>query len=221
MARRRREDGKKEDEEEVFRMPEFDEKEYIEKEIEKSKASIGIVFLAILFSIISTLTFSYSLSWPLSAAIGLLGYALFKFIYPMFKVDPSVLEKKDYVGHVFIYFFTWLAVFILLINTPFMDLTSPQISDIHIEGMDQNGTWMPYEDAENATQYRIVATVTDNSGIASVEILVPGNSTWRDMGALGGGRYGLQIPEPSVGDVFRIRATDVNGHTSEKVWVVG
>ncbi len=220
MARRRKAEEKKEIEEEVFKFPEFDEREYIAKEIEKSKASIGIAFLASLFSIISVAVFAFSLSWPLAALIGLLGFLLFKFVYPLFKVDSSILEKKDYAGHVFIYLFTWLAVFIMLVNMPFMDLTSPQISDVHLEGY-ENGTWMPHESVKNTTQYRIVATVTDNSGIASVEIRTNGNNTWRDMQPIGNNRYALNLSKaPQKGTVFEIKAMDNNNHESTVFWKI-
>ena len=217
MARRRKAEEKKEIEEEVFKFPEFDEREYIAKEIEKSKASIGIAFLAFLFSIISTAVFVFSLSWPLAALIGLLGFLLFKFVYPLFKVDSSILEKKDYAGHVFIYLFTWLAVFIMLVNMPFMDFTSPQIYDVHMEGM-YNETWMPYNGTQ-ASAYRMVATVTDNSGVASVEIRTNGNNTWRDMQSIGNDIYVLNLSKaPQKGTVFEIKATDNNNHESTVFW---
>jgi hypothetical protein len=218
MARRRKQEEKEEKEEEVFKFPEFDEREYIEKEIEKSKAGIGVSLIGILFAILSAFVFSFSLSWPLSAVIGLLAFLLFKFIYPLFKVDPEVLEKKDYVAHVFIYFFTWLSVFILLINTPFMDFTSPQISDVHMEGM-YNNTWIPYNGTD-ASQYRIFARVTDNSGVSSVEIKV--DNTWETMKALGDGRYEYVFSSsftPRKGTLYEIRAVDVNGHESMISWV--
>ena len=217
MARRRREEKKSAEEEEVFKFPEFDEREYIEKEIEKSKAAIGIFFLGIVFAIISAFVFSFSVSWPLSALIGLLAFLLFKFTYPLFKVDPSVLEKKDYVAHVFVYFFTWLSVFILLINTPFMDFTSPEIYDVHMEGM-YDYAWMPYNGTQ-ASSYRVVATVTDNSGVASVEIRV--NGTWQPMRALGNDIYAFNLSSlPQKGTLYQIRATDVNGHESIFSWVI-
>ena len=212
MARRRR-DEKKEEEDEVFKIPEFDEKEYIEKEIEKSKASVGILSLAVLFALISSFVFYISLSWPLSALVGLLGLALFKFTYPLFKVNSSVLEKKDYAGHVFLYLFTWLAIFILLINTPFADFTSPSISDIHIEVSENGSDWINYNGSGQYNYSRIVAIVTDNSGISSVEIKTPGNSTWKEMKKDPDSTYIFNLnSQPSKGELYEIRAIDVHGH---------
>ena len=216
MARRRKQEEQEEKEEEVFKFPEFDEKEYITKEIEKSKATIGIAVLATLFALISAYIFSFSFSWPISAMVGLLGFLLFKFVYPLFKVDSSVLEKKDYAGHVFVYLFTWLAIFIMVVNTPFMDLTSPQISNVHLEGS-YNGTWQPYN-RTNASQYRILAEVTDNSGVQSVQIMV--NSSWVDMQDIGNGLYSYSLGNhrPYKGEEFHIRAYDINHHESEYTW---
>lgn len=218
MARRRHE-KEEEEEKEVFTIPEFDEKEYINKEMNKSKASIAIVFLGTIFAIISTIVFLTTLSWALGALIGLSGFFFFKFFYPLFKADASALEKKDYIGHGAIYIFTWLAVFILCINMPFADLSSPSISDVHFEGyVDSQHAWLPYNTTGNFSEYRIVATVTDNSGIRLVEIREVSNNTWVSMKKISDTEYSMQLSSPPSHTTYYIRAVDLNGHDTTVSW---
>ncbi len=217
MARRRHE-KEEEEEKEVFTPPEFDEKEYIHKEVNKSKASIAIVFLGLIFAVLSAVVFLSTISWAYGALIGLSGFFFFKFVYPLFRVDVFILEKKDYLAHGFVYLFTWLAIFILCINMPFADLTSPSIYDVHLEGY-HNDTWLPYNTTGDFSAYRIVATVTDNSDIVSVEIREFNNDTWTDMEKLDDIRYYLSVASPPETSMkYYIKATDANGHETTISW---
>ena len=218
MARRRHE-KEEEEEKEVFTPPEFDEKEYIEEEMNKARASISIVVLGALFAVVSAVVFISTDSWAGSALIGLSGFFFFKFIYPLFKADPSLLRKKDYVAHGAIYLFSWLAVFILCVNMPFADLSAPEIENVHLEGFVQaDDGWFAYNGTGNFSDYRIVATVTDNSGIDSVEIKY-GNHTWMPMKSLENSTYIFNLSAlPPRDTVFFVKAVDTNTHEATVSW---
>ena len=218
MARRRHE-KEEEEEKEVFTPPDFDEREYIEEEMNKSRASISIVVLGTVFAIVSAVVFISTDSWAGSALIGLSGFFFFRFIYPIFKANPAPLGKKDYVAHGAIYLFSWLAIFILCVNVPFADMSAPEIENIHLEGfVQEEKQWFPYNSTGKFSDYRIVATVTDNSGVSSVEIKY-GNTPWTPMESHENYTYTFNLSAlPPGGTEFFINAVDIHGHEISASW---
>ena len=215
MAKRRHE--AEHEDEEVFRMPDFDKEEYVKEEINRAKASMVPVILGIVFGIISALVFislSSSLSWPVGAAFGILGIFLIKPMFPMFRVDVSMLKKKDFLGHGAIYLFTWLVLFILLLNPPFADFTAPSVGNVHLEGLDNStGNWTVVSSGSNMSsfsEFRVVALVSDNVAVRSVEISIDG-SDWKEMQMVQDGAYICPISY-SQPFAYSIKASDINGH---------
>ena len=215
MAKRRHE--VEHEDEEVFKMPDFDKKEYAKEEINRAKASVVPVVLGTVFGIISAIVFislSSSLSWPLGAAFGILGILLIKPVFPLFRVDISMLKKKDFLGHGAIYLFTWLVLFILLLNPPFADFTAPSVGNVHLEGLDNStGNWTVISSSSNTSsfsEFRVVAMVSDNVAVRSVEISVDG-SDWEEMQTVQAGAYVYPV-HYSQPFAYSIKASDVNGH---------
>ena len=217
MARRRHDKEEEDTTSEVFTPPEFDKKEYIDNEINRAKAAIVPVLVAAVMGIVSAYIFLHldrAYAWPVSAAIGLSGFILVKFGYPLAGIDVGKLKNKDYVGHAFMYFFAWLAIFIIFLNPPFADYSAPAIEGVHLEGLDTDtGNWTTYEAGGNYSEYRIVAFVSDNTVVSSVEISINGGD-WQQMGKTSDGlAYAASVEYTGHGSItYQIKATDLYGH---------
>ncbi|HTD80918.1 MAG TPA: hypothetical protein VK723_02080 [Thermoplasmata archaeon] len=117
-----------------WKPPEFDEVEFMKKEMRAAKATILVVLWTIPAALIS---------WGLTLAgvavvagfAGLGMMFLLKWIFPLLNVDISGYKRKDWLGHGVTFFFSWLAFWILLLNPPFADLTNPVILGVAVDGI--------------------------------------------------------------------------------------
>jgi len=105
---------KKKDEEYEFKLPEFDEKEYMEKEMEDAKFSFIVLGYSVLIGVVSFLLLPSS--FEVALAVGLLAGFGLKFVSLPFGMDISKFDKKKLVGNAAMYILTWLAVLMLLCN---------------------------------------------------------------------------------------------------------
>ena len=99
------------------------------------------------------------------AGIGMM--FLLKWMLPVFKIDVSEYKRKDWLGHGATFFFSWLAFWILLLNPPFADLTSPTIVKVAIDGaiVGCDGT------DTNTTGPNVLSVVAgDNVGVTRVTV---------------------------------------------------
>ncbi len=147
-----------------FKMPEFDEEEYLKKEVRDAKALFVTFVYAVLIGIASFgLTF---VDVALAALVGFIAIVFLRHIYPLIGVDTSTLEKKQWAGNILMYLFTWLAIWILLTNPPFSDFASPTIEnvDIYFGG---SGNWTKLNETNKdlitiGTNVSINVTIVDN-----------------------------------------------------------
>jgi hypothetical protein len=167
----------------------------------------------------------------------LVGMFTLKWFYNFAKVETSGFAKKNWVGNVGSFFFTFLAVWVLLLNMPFSDHADPTV-DKAIIWVD-NGTtvrgieykldktqgvysWEAINASDNANTMiskagnytiNITAKVSDNGDLSSVKIAIGSqSSTFLDMTTIGDNRYGYSFKsgalDPSSGLMFFISATD-------------
>ena len=241
MAKKRKKDKKPEEDYE-FTPPEFDEREFLEKELRDTRAAIMTVGLAVLFGVVAgVVTAMAPALTAIAFIIGIAGIFSLKFLYELMGVDISGFTKKNWAGTVVTYFFTFLAIWVLLINTPFADLTDPSIDQATIwvsDGTTLTGieykksettdalTWIPTD--PNATlddiihtsssyTINITARIADAGGIAIAEIaLNSSTSSYYLMTKGSAGKYeysinGTQLAGQSVLTVF-IHAKDKHGN---------
>ncbi len=100
-----------------FEIPEFDESEYIQKELRDTKISLLVLGYGMLFSFISFLI--GRLSFAAAFAIGALAVFGLKFLFIVAKTDLSKIDKKAWLSTALIYIITWLAFWTLWYNTIF------------------------------------------------------------------------------------------------------
>jgi len=220
MAKKRKRDKAKEEEYE-FRPPDFDEKEFLKKELRDTKTVLFTIAYAIAMGVAAGLMsrVSRDLLGP-SFLLVIAGIVSLKWVYDIIGIDVSTLLKKNWAGNIATYFFTFLAVWVLLLNPPFADNAKPTIDDliVWVERPDGEGTnitgieykdvpvggwqWVPLWGEELAGLVRanasytinITAHVADNGGLdfVGIDIGAEGGG-YLEMESLGEGRYGFTM----------------------------
>ncbi len=214
-AKRRKKEG-----DEEFELPEFDEVEYMEKEVNAAKTSFTMIALAIPLAVALyavTVVGLWGVGFLLALAATFLLPRIFRFL-PWPKVDLAKFERRDWVGFGGTFFFTWLAFWILLLNVPFTDLTPPTIAGVYVNGNAVtpgvlNGPW------DIGLTVNINATIFENVGLRSVQLLHPSLSTL-DFTQREGRLWtvSFSVTTPQTYNVMKIAATDTSGRSSEFVF---
>jgi hypothetical protein len=162
MAKRRKE--KDEDEDKPFKLPKFDEQAYLKRERINIKATFiaflfGILMAFVCFGFWALMGSSSGLRWPLVLLVCVANAAFIKYLFLRVNLDLTDFTKKNWFVTYAVYFFTWLLIFIVLVNPPFYDDEAPLIDVVALPGVQEPGG--------NIT---IVAKITDNSGINTDDI---------------------------------------------------
>jgi hypothetical protein len=207
MAKKRR---KEEDEE--FQLPEFNESDFLRKEITSAKMILLVVLLAIVAAIIS---YFLTLAGIVVVAFfaGLAVVLLLKYVPKAFGIDTSKLERKDWFGYGSTYFFAWLAIWVLVMNVPFSDVTPPGLY-VYVDGVSATPDVPVTIHGKNWAF--VTAKATDNAGInvVLIQTTVAPNQTPMTMDG-GSGLWGFNITGFISGTLgVTVIAEDVNGHTS-------
>ena len=232
MAKKRKK--KKKEEGYEFKMPEFDEDEYLRKEVRDARALFVTLGYAVLIGLISFgLTF---VDVALAVLVGFIAIVFLRHIYPMFRVDTMLIEKKTWAGNIIMYLFTWLAIWILLCNPPFSDFAAPtiEVEGIFIENYSGNWTginksneleWDGRDLITSGTNVSINVTIVDNVkvDVDTIRIYVNwnnGNITPEGVGAplekVGENKYKyIFYADPQEDYDFTITASDVNNNKME------
>jgi hypothetical protein len=176
MAKKRKK--QKEEESYEFKMPEFDEEEYLRKEVRESKTLFVTFIYAALIGIISSVLRPVDLA--LAALVGFIGIIFLRHIYPLIGVNTSLLEKKQWGTNIIFYIFTWLLIWIILTNPPFSDIQAPNIKNDGIY-FESNGNWTKLTDDTPITFSNNVSfnfTVVDNVEVdkSTVRIIIKNNN---------------------------------------------
>jgi hypothetical protein len=118
MAQKKRKEEEKKESQYEFVPPDFDEKDFLEKDIRATKITLLSFAWGLIFGIAAGVTN------PISPFIGLLllfvGIYLLKFFYQLFKIDVKEIDKKGWLGNIAMFFFLFLGTWIMLLNPPFV-----------------------------------------------------------------------------------------------------
>lgn len=240
MAKKKRKD--KEEQEYEFKPPEFDEREFLLKELRDTKTVLLTVGYAGLFGILAgVITGVDDRLAPIGFALVLAGLVSLKYIYPLLKIDVSEFQKKNWAGNIAWFFFTFLAVWVLSFNYPFADHADPSVTDLTV--WVDNGTTVTaidykYVDSlgrevwvvrsgeslesvlgwSSSYTYNMTAKISDNGKLSTVRISVNGGA-FTDMTPEADHRFGEAVNGGDISSrsiVFEIRATDEVGHETVK-----
>jgi hypothetical protein len=243
MARRKRKDEAPD-----WVPPEFDEVAYMRQEMEAGRASVATIVWAIVGSIVSFLL--YSVFAPLAFLGGLaMGFGLY-FLLPLFGIRTSAFKRRDWIGHGTIYFFSWLAFWIILLNPPFGDFTDPTINSISVSpygaepvsGLSclpaatglvsvplsggNDSLYILFRATDNARVASITVNVTPSPGVPFNVDATPrtGNSpcAGHESEAVLGGTYAAVVPLPFGANSIRvlILAVDPSGRGASAAFTV-
>jgi hypothetical protein len=217
MAKRRKEGGEIE-EDKPFKVPKFDEEAFLKKE----KRNIKTSFISFLFGcFMALICFGFwvlmgknGLRWELVLLVAVINAVFIKYIFIKLKIDIVDFGRKNWFASFAIYFFTWLIVFIVLVNPPFYDDEAPLIDMVVLPEMQEPGG-----------NVRILAKITDNSGMdkekIQFELTLPnGNITKPDF-SYTRNLFNYTFFEPSnitMDQIYNYTLTvkDASGHTSIK-----
>lgn len=119
MARKKRVYKKpKEEEEYEFTPPEFDEVEFIHKDIYMTRVLMVITALAIVIGIAASFIHK-AWEWYGGLLLMILVVVTMKQFLTLLKFDPEVIEGKTMIGNYVMFLLLSLGIWILLINAPF------------------------------------------------------------------------------------------------------
>ena len=236
MAKKRKKGKKEEEEEYEFTPPEFDEKEFLQKEIKDTKSSLITIAIAVVFGILAggLAAIDRALVAP-ALLIGLAGVIFLKYIYQLLKVDISHFQRRNWLGAVGTFFFTFLAVTVLMINVPFIDLANPTVDKVIIwvdDGGVVNGaeykfndeaktfSWVGYDNwtptIRATSTVNLTAHIADNGKLTTTEVaIVPTVSVYHAMLKYGDSRYNYSFKGDQLSGqalLFYIHAVDSAGN---------
>jgi len=188
-----------------LRFPRFDVGSYLREEIRDAKAALGAVALGTLIGVVSALFLAVFRDALLSVFIGVLSAFFIKFVYDVLKTDITLVPKSKLAGTVGGYFITWLAVWVLLINPPIMDLSPPTLSS-STPGRQELGS-----------DVYVLVEARDNYKIDSVELHIStpnGSEVQVSMDYLGRAYYVHYLKDPVAGKYdYTVTARDVSGYS--------
>jgi hypothetical protein len=242
MAKKRKKD-KEEKEEYEFRPPEFNEREFLKKEMSDTRtAVVTIIYAGVFGGAAGLITILAPDLAGIAFLVGIAGMVLLRYFYPMFNVDIAAFQKKNWLGNLGTYFFTFLAIWVLMLNVPFSDHAKPTVEKVivwvgsegSLKGAELRNVpaeggfvWVALNKSDDVTKLisksanstvNITARVSDNGKLASVKISIGSQSDNPPfMTNEGDSRYGFKITSGELGTttglMFYIFADDSVGNS--------
>ncbi len=177
MAKKKRKDEAEDGYE--FKPDEFDRTEFLRREFRDAKAAYITIGYALVMALAS-LGLTHAGQPHLGIILGILAVLFLRHLFPMLGVDTSsdTFKAKNWLSSVAVYLFTWIAVWILLVNPPFMDMGTPGVEKFEVFGLDADGNYTILNNTNDLNLFSrgetavIVAFVVDNVEVAEVHIEV-------------------------------------------------
>ena len=152
MAKKRKKQKKAEEEEKYeFVPPEFDEKQFLKDEMAATKQILLVVGFGIFMGTLAAVATIAAGNGYLGLILLLAGFVTMKFMFALMGVDIAKLTKKSWAGNIAFFFFTFLAIWILMVNQPFTDLTSPEVKNVRLAVAVEAGVVIHYNYTFNST----------------------------------------------------------------------
>lgn len=200
-------------EEYTFVPPDFNEKEFLEKDITVTKTVLFSALLAVIFGVVAY--FTTDISFVIGLLLIVIGAVALKYIFQLLPLNLSSVENKTWLGNGAMFFFLALGIWILLLNPPFGDTVDPHIQDLQVWAGDMQYN-RPYNNVPLG-EVTFNATVIDNGELSKVQFSFTGSDPQTfDMVLGDDGRYEFTHDFTATGTGtynFVITATDEAGNT--------
>ena len=176
-----KEEEAEEKDEPVFTPAEFDETEFLQTENRSARMIYISLSVALIAGILSFFIMR-ALHWmgsdlynvlPIAAPIILL--MLVYFLMKRFGIELRDLDWKKYLENGFMYTVTWGAIWMVSMNPPFSDLSSPIVSDPIFKVTVGSRTSLHFEENDTFGNVESISTffvVTDNVGTDDVDFTI-------------------------------------------------
>ncbi len=217
VARKKR---KKKEEEEQFEVPEFDEVEFMRKEVLWAKAAVITVIYAFMIGLVSYLLTILGVAY-VAAIVGLGALYGLRYLFPAARLDTAKFDRKTWAGNGATFLFAWLAFWVLLLNPPFLDISPPVVQAARVPGavpenidFSNRQTVLPLG---SNTSFEVLVLVTDNIRVARVEATVDGGEAMELTLTSEPHWYRLTVSPAQKDDLYvvEIRAADGQNRWSE------
>jgi len=197
-----------------FVPPEFDEKQFLKDEMNATKRVVLVVLYGVLFGVIAAIATAMTRNGYFGFLIFIVGALMIKYFLIAAKLDLSKFTKKNWAENAVWFFFTFLAIWILVVNPPFFDYVAPEIKNIRLTIEAQDGKLIVYnysKDAQawqtskgnmsvasamlyaytNHTSVNISAQIADSSGLNGKPVITiaPNTATIAEMSTAGDSKY--------------------------------
>jgi len=126
-----------------FVPPEFNEKQFLKDEMANSKRVVAIILYGVVFGVLAALATATTKNGYIGFVLFLVGLFFIRYFLFTARFDLSKFTKKTWVESMGYYFFTSMAIWILVINPPFIDYIEPEIKNIRMT-IDVDGTAIVY-----------------------------------------------------------------------------
>jgi hypothetical protein len=221
--KKKKEPQKKEEEAFEWTPPDFDEREFLEKDINGTKTLFVTALVSFVCGVLAFLT--TGVSWVLGFVVMIAGIVSLKYIYPLLKLPLKDIDKKTWAGNIAMFFLLSLGLWILFLNPPFSDHTEPQVNNVELWVQD-GGQWTKMTTSNagilihSGAMVNISAYVVDNGKLGNVEISIYNGGQIGEYSAMtdaGNGIYKSEAAYNTTGGAltynYSIRATDTSGNS--------
>ncbi len=216
MARRKR----KEDDV-AWEPPEFDEVGYMRQEIQNAKIATVVIAWAAVGAILAYLV---ALWIPVVGyLVGLAAFGVLYVLLPTLGLPIHGFKRRDWISHASVYFFSWLAFSIILLNAPFGDHTYPVVGSFQVGSFDPTGTlsapaanstWCVAAPNGGTTRLTVMNNnktlyvtfrATDNVAVGSIHAQVNGNNvSFTDVGNAPSGCTASPLPRTEAPNTYAL-----------------
>ncbi|MDR2866821.1 MAG: hypothetical protein LBV13_05430 [Methanomassiliicoccaceae archaeon] len=120
MAKKRRREAKEPEETYEFVPPEFDEKEFLLKDMYGTRVLAVVAVLAVIIGILAGCIQKFASGlWPVGLVLIVLAIIAMKQLLALLGFKAEFLEPKTMIGNYIMFFFLSLGIWIILLNAPF------------------------------------------------------------------------------------------------------
>jgi len=209
VAKRHKSEDAEPEEDYQFIPPDFDEDQFIHKEMVSFHTTTVLFVAGIVAALISWGIFAAvdgaRTGWALGLVVVAVVFALLRLLFRVLRIDISHWARREWIGTAFLLFFTWLALFIAVVNPPLSDFADPHV-DVYLGAAQEGGA------------LRLDLFFTDNDALNHHDFSLSGPGVYAtsdDLKEESKSHFIYILEAAAAGQyAWTASATDVNGRTT-------